>query len=80
MTFKIGFYRLRSGHISHKNLHCCYEMKQQNDCIVLYCIVLYCIVLIVLYCIVLYCIVLYCIVLYCIVLLRANSTKIKTKS
>ena len=28
MTFKIGFYRLRSGHIFNENLHCCYGRRQ----------------------------------------------------
>ena len=28
MTFKIEFYRLRSGHIFNENLHCCYGRRQ----------------------------------------------------
>ena len=30
MTFKIGFYRLQSGHVFNEKLHCCYERPQRN--------------------------------------------------
>ena len=28
MTFKTGFYRLRSGHIFNENVHRCYERRK----------------------------------------------------